>query len=105
MIYTKQPVGKIMADNTFSQDLAELRKKIGAALDNLRYIEAQMTTEFGDAARCTKLCDATGNKLYEVLSSLHRLERIIPTDYADESYDRGASKLESRIKRLERLLK
>ena len=94
-----------MADTIFSQDLAELRKEIGSALDRLGYTESQMAAEFGNAARCTKLCDAVHNKLYEVLSSLGRLERIIPTYYADESYDRGASKLESRIKRLERLLK
>ena len=94
-----------MADNIFSQDIAELRKEIGSALDRLRYTESQMAIEFGNAARCTKLCDAIGNKLYEVLSSLGRLERIIPTYYADESYDSGASKLESRIKRLERLMK
>lgn len=94
-----------MADTIFSQDIAELRKKIGAALDRLRYTESQIANEFGEAARCTKLCDAIGNKLYEVLSSLGRLERIIPTNYTDESYDRDASKLESRINRLERLLK
>ena len=94
-----------MADTIFSQDIAEIRKQIGSALDSLGYTESQMATEFGNAARCTKLCDAIGNKLYEVLSSLGRLQRMIPTDYADESYDSGASKLESRIKRLERLMK
>lgn len=94
-----------MGDNIFSQDLAELGKKIDAVLDHLGSIEAQMATEFGNAARCTKLCDAIYNKLYEVLGSLKRLGRIIPTDYADESYDRGTSKLESRINRLERLMK
>ena len=91
--------------NIFSQDIAELRKEIGAALDRLGYTESQMANEFGEAARCTKLCDATYNKLYEVIRSLGRLERIIPTNYTDESYDRGASELESRIKRLERLMK
>ena len=94
-----------MAYTTFSQDIAELRKEIGPALDRLIRIESQMENEFGSAARCTKLCDAVGNKLYEVIRSLGRLERIIPTNYADESYDSGASKLESRIKRLERLMK
>ena len=94
-----------MADTIFSQDLEEIRKEIGSALDRLRHTESQMAAEFGNAARCTKLCDAVGNKLYEIHSSLGRLERIIPTYYTDESYDREASKLESRIKRLERLLK
>lgn len=94
-----------MADTIFSQDIAEIRKQIGSALDSLRYTESQIAAEFGNAARSTKFCDAVGNKLYEIYSSLGRLERMIPTNYADESYDRGASKLESRIKRLERLMK
>ena len=94
-----------MADTIFSQDIAEIRKQIGSTLDSLRHTEFLMEAEFGNSARSTKLCDSICNKLYEIVSSLGRLERMIPTNYADESYDSGASKLESRIKRLEQLLK
>ena len=43
--------------------------------------------------------------LEDAIDSLALLDRRIPRSYTPESHDRGASKLENRINRLERLMK
>ena len=59
-----------------------------------------MADDYGEFAACVKLCDKIMKFIDNALGSLRQLNRVIPSDYIDES-----SKLESRIKRLERLIK
>ena len=61
---------------------------------------AMMADDYGEFSASVKRLDTVMKHIENALRSLNQLDRVIPSDYTDES-----SKLESRIKRLERLIK
>lgn len=71
----------------------------------LMNLHVEMTDYFGESAPCASQCETVMDHLEDTLNSLSILDRRIPRSYTPESRDRGASKLENRINRLERLMK
>ena len=94
-----------MANHMFAADIKDLYRE----LDNVNYMLVNLRMEIsdysGEEAPCTSSCDTVMGHLEDTINSLSLLERRIPRSYTPEAHDRGASKLESRIKRLERLMK
>ena len=85
--------------NMFTPDIKNIKQSLQDSYMDLLHLRENISAQFGDAAKCTKVCDKTFDHIDNVLRSLNQLDRVIPSDYIDES-----SKLESRIKRLERLI-
>lgn len=94
-----------MANHMFTEEIKDLYRE----LDNVNYmlvnLRMEMSDYFGEEAPCTSSCDTVMGHLEDTINSLSLLDRRIPRSYAEESHDRTGSKLESRIKRLERLIK
>ena len=86
--------------NRYSKNLESVSQQIVDAHHDLAMTRAMMEDDYGEFAACVKHCDKVIKHIENALRSLNQLDRVIPSDYIDES-----SKLESRIKRLERLLK
>ena len=94
-----------MANHMFVAEIKELERKLNDAQDMLMDLHMEITEYFGEAAPCTEQCKTVMNHIERAINSLAILDRRIPRSYTPESCDRGASKLESRINRLERLMK
>ena len=94
-----------MANHMFVAEIKELERKLNDAQDMLMDLQMEITDYFGEAAPCTSSCETVIDHLESTINSLSSLDRRIPRSYTPESHDRGASKLESRINRLERLMK
>lgn len=94
-----------MANHMFAAEIKDLYRE----LDNINYMLVNLHMEisdyFGEAAPCTSSCETVMDHLEDTINSLSLLERRIPSSYTPEAHDRGTSKLESRINRLERLMK
>lgn len=94
-----------MANHMFVAEIKELERKLNDIDDMLMDLHMEITEYFGEAAPCTSSCEVVMDHLKNTIKSLALLDRRIPRSYAEESYDRSASKLENRINRLERLMK
>ena len=98
MYYTTNEV-KFMA-NRYSQNLESVSQQIVDAHHELAMTRSMMADDYGEFSVSVKRLDIVMKHIENALRSLNQLDRVIPSDYIDES-----SKLESRIKRLERLMK
>ena len=96
---------KFMANHMFTAEIKDLERKLNDVDDMLMDLHMEITEYFGEAAPCTSSCETVMDHLKNTINSLALLDRRIPRSYTPESCDRGASKLESRINRLERLMK
>ena len=94
-----------MANHMFVAEIKELERKLNDAQDMLMDLQMEITDYFGDASPSASSCETVMDHLESTINSLASLDRRIPRSYTPESHDRGASKLESRINRLERLMK
>ena len=94
-----------MANHMFNAEIKELERKLNDVDYMLMNLHVEITEYFGEAAPCTSSCETVMNHIERAINSLALLDRRIPRSYTPESHDRGASKLESRINRLERLMK
>lgn len=91
--------------NMFTPDIKSIKQSLQNSYVDLLHLRENISAQFGDAAKCIQVCDKTFDHIDNALRSLTQLDRVIPADYTNESYDRSASKLECRIKRLERFMK
>ena len=96
---------QFMANHMFTAEIKDLERKLNDAQDMLMYLQMDITDYFGDASPSASSCETVMDHLERTINSLAILDRRIPRSYTPESHDRGASKLESRINRLERLMK
>ena len=96
---------KFMANHMFVAEIKELERKLNDTQDMLMDLQMEITDYFGEAAPCASSCETVMDHLENTINSLALLDRRIPRSYTPESHDRGASKLENRINRLERLMK
>ena len=96
---------QFMANHMFTAEIKELERKLNDVDDMLMDLHMEITEYFGEVAPCTSSCETVMDHLKNTINSLALLDRRIPRSYTPESRDRGASKLESRINRLERLMK
>lgn len=96
---------KFMANHMFAAEIKGLERKLNDAYGTLMDLLGDVSAEFGEATPCLKQGEAVMDHLENAIDSLSLLDRRIPSGYTPESRDRGASKLESRINRLERLMK
>ena len=94
-----------MANHMFVAEIKELERKLNDANDTLMDLLGEICEYFGEATPCLKQGEAIMDDLEDAIDSLALLDRRIPRSYTPESRDRGASKLENRINRLERLMK
>lgn len=94
-----------MANHMFTTEIKDLKRELDNVNDMLVNLHMEIAEYFGEAAPFTSSCETVMDHLEDTINSLALLDRRIPSSYTPESCDRGASKLESRIKRLERLLK
>ena len=94
-----------MANHMFVAEIKELERKLNDANDTLMDLLGEICEYFGEAAPCLKQGEDIMDHLEDAIDSLASLDRRIPRSYTPESRDRGASKLENRINRLERLMK
>ena len=86
--------------NRYSQNLESASQQIVDAYHELTMTRSMMADDYGEFSASVKRLDIVMKHIDNALRSLNQLDRVIPSDYIDES-----SKLESRIKRLERLMK
>ena len=86
--------------NMFTPDINNIRQLLQDVDMELIHLHKNLSDQFGDEANCMKVWQKASDHIGNALSSLRQLNRVIPSDYIDES-----SKLESRINRLERLMK
>ena len=86
--------------NMFTPDINNIRQLLQDVDMELIHLHKNLSDQFGDAANCMKVWNKVSDHIDNALRSLRQLNRVIPSDYIDES-----SKLESRIKRLEHLMK
>ena len=94
-----------MANHMFVAEIKELERKLNDVDDMLSDLHIEIMEYFGEEAACVASCETVMDHLGSTIKSLALLDRRIPRSYTPESCDRGASKLESRINRLERLMK
>ena len=94
-----------MANHMFAAEIKDLKRELDNVTDMLVNLHMEITDYFGEVAPCTKQCETVMDHLEKTINSLALLDRRIPRSYTPESRDRGASKLENRINRLERLMK
>ena len=83
----------------FTPDINNIRQMLQDVDMELIHLHKNLVDQFGDAANCMKVWSKVSDHIGNALSSLRQLNRVIPSDYIEDS-----SKLESRIKRLERLI-
>ena len=96
---------QFMANPVFTAEIKDLERKLNDAYDTLMDLLGEICEYFGEAAPCLKQGEVIMDHLEDAINSLSILDRRIPRNYTPESRDRGTSKLESRINRLERLMK
>ena len=94
-----------MANHIFAAEIKDLERKLNDIDDMLMDLHMEITEYFGDASPSTSQCETVMDHLKNTINSLALLDRRIPRSYTPESRDRDTSKLESRINRLERLMK
>ena len=94
-----------MANHMFTAEIKDIKRELDNINDMLVNLDMEITDYFGEAAPCTLQCETVMDHLEDTINSLALLDRRIPGSYTPESRVRGASKLESRINRLERLMK
>lgn len=94
-----------MANHMFTTEIKDLKHELDNVNDMLVNLHMEISEYFGDVAPCTSSCETVMDHLEDTINSLALLDRRIPRSYTPESHDRVASKLESRINRLERLMK
>lgn len=83
----------------FTPDINSIRRLLQDVNMELIHLHKNLSDQFDDEANCMKVWHEVFDHIDNALGSLRQLNRVIPSDYIDES-----SKLESRIKRLERLI-
>ena len=91
--------------NALTQQLQEIIDLVNLAGDKLLDMSDELETAISGYSLNINLLDKAINLTEELRGVLPILIRRIPRSYTPESHDRGASKLESRINRLERLMK
>ena len=92
-----------MADD-LTQRLEEILHLVSIAGDKLLDMSDELETAISGYSLNVNLLNKALNLTGELRGVLPILIRRIPRDYTSESYDHGTSKLENRIKRLERLM-
>ena len=105
MYMLSQTEVKFMENHMFTTEIKDLKRELDNINDMLVNLHIEISEYFGDAAQCTSSCETVMDHLEKTINSLALLDRRIPRSYTPESRDRDTSKLESRIKRLERLMK
>lgn len=93
-----------MADDLI-QRLEEILHLVDLAGDKLLDMSDELENAISGYSLNVNLLNKALNLTGELRGVLPILIRRIPRDYTSESYDNSASKLENRIKRLERLMK
>ena len=91
--------------SVLTQELQEIIDLVNLAGDKLLDMSDELETAISGYSLNINLLDKAINLTEELRGVLPILIRRIPRSYTPESRDRGASKLESRINRLERLMK
>ena len=91
--------------SALTQELQEIIDLVNLAGDKLLDMSDELETAISGYTPNTNLLDKAINLTEELRGVLPILIRRIPRSYTPESRDRGASKLENRINRLERLMK
>lgn len=91
--------------NDLTQRLEEILHLVNLAGDKLLDMSDELETAISGYSLNVNLLNKALNLTGELRGVLPILIRRIPRDYASESYDHSASKLENRIKRLERLMR
>ena len=91
--------------SALTQELQEIIDLVNRAGDKLLDMSAELETAISGYSLNINLLDKAINLTEELRGVLPILIRRIPRSYTPESHDRSASKLESRINRLERLMK
>lgn len=110
VIYTKQQVSKIME---FAEEIDQLKQLFDDSqhiIDTMfsGLMDSKSTTDsraYANRQSAAMLCNQMALDIYNASKYLKSLYKMLQRGFDNESYDRDASKLESRIKRLERLLK
>lgn len=92
-------------ENDLTQRLKEILHLVSLAGDKLLDMSDELETAISGYSLNVNLLDKALNLTDELRGVLPILIRRIPRSYTPESRDRGASKLENRINRLERLMK
>ena len=90
--------------NDLTQRLEEILHLVSLAGDKLLDMSDELETAISGYSLNVNLLNKALNLTSELRGVLPILIRRIPRSYTPESCDRSASKLESRIKRLERLI-
>ena len=91
--------------SSITQELQEIIDLVNLAGDKLLDMSDELETAINGYSLNINLLDKAINLTEELRGVLPILIRRIPRGYTPESHDRSASKLESRINRLERLMK
>ena len=91
--------------STLTQELQEIIDLVNLAGDKLLDMSDELETAISGYSLNINLLDKAINLTEELRGVLPILIRRIPRNYTPESHDHVASKLESRINRLERLMK
>ena len=86
--------------SALTQELQEIIDLVNLACDKLLSMSDELETAISGYTPNINLLDKAINLTEELRGVLPILIRRIPRSYTSESYDRGASKLENRIKRL-----
>ena len=94
-----------MANHMFTAEIKDIKRELDNINDMLVNLNIEIAEYFGEESPSTSQCETVMDHLEATINSLALLDRRIPRSYTPESCDRGASKLESRINRLERLMK
>ena len=91
--------------SALTQELQEIIDLVNLAGNKLLDMSDELETAISGYSLNINLLDKAINLTEELRGVLPILIRRIPRNYTPESRDRGASKLENRINRLERLMK
>lgn len=94
----------IMSDD-LTQRLEEILHLVSLAGDKLLDMSDELETAISGYSLNVNLLNKALNLAGELCGVLPILIRRIPRSYTQESYDHSTSKLENRIKRLERLMR
>ena len=86
--------------SALTQELQEIIDLVNLVCDKLLDMSDELETAISGYTPNINLLDKAINLIEELRGVLPILIRRIPRSYTSESYDRGASKLENRIKRL-----
>ena len=96
---------QFMANHMFTAEIKDIKRELDNISDRLVILNIDIADYFGEASQSTSQCETVMDHLENTINSLVFLDRQIPRSYTPESCGRSTSKLESRINRLERLMK